>query len=117
MSGKKQVWYVEGSAAAKLAAPLRTRYDLHSVPQNKKNLLPNTPSAGASGAPAVWLADAKASREILRARAGQLGDNCRIIAVFSANDSSGAKAGRSRNLSNHESVFAFLPSFAPRSIV
>ena len=117
MSGKKQVWYLEGSAAAKLAAPLRTRYDLRPVPQNKKNLLLNTSSAEGNGVPTVWLADAKASGEILRPRADKLGNNCRIIAVFSVNENSSGKAQRPQNPSNHGSVFAFLPSFAPRSIV
>jgi HD-GYP domain-containing protein (c-di-GMP phosphodiesterase class II) len=117
MSGKKQVWYFDGSAAAKLAAPLRTRYDLHPVPQNKKNVLPGAAAAERNGVPAVWLADMKAGGEFLRAQAGEIGRNYRIIAVFPANGSSSVKARRSRNSSNHPSVFAFLPSFAPRCIV
>ena len=116
MSGKKQIWYFAGSAAAKLAAPLRTRYDLHSVPQNKKSVLPNTSSAGGNVS-AVWLADMNAGGEVLRAQAGELGRNWRTIAVFSANGNSRAKAQRSRNSRKHPSVFAFLPSFAPNSIV
>jgi HD-GYP domain-containing protein (c-di-GMP phosphodiesterase class II) len=116
MPGKKQIWYFEGSAAAKLAAPLRTRYELHPLPKNKKNAVPDA-AAGRTGVPAVWLADMKAGGEILRACAGEVGNTCRIIAVFSANGNPGAKAHLSRNSSDRPSVFAFLPSFAPHSIV
>ena len=117
MPGKKQVWYLEGSAAAKLAAPLRTRYDLHPVPQNQKSVSLNSTAPGGNDVPVVWLADLKSGGDFLRAHAAELGHNCRIIGIFSANASSGAKALRSRNSSGHPSVFAFLPSFAPRSIV
>jgi HD-GYP domain-containing protein (c-di-GMP phosphodiesterase class II) len=116
MPGKKQIWYFEGSAAAKLAAPLRTRYDLRPVPKNKKTTLSNT-AAGANGIPAVWLADATANLKTPHARPSGAGNNSRIIAVFSANGNHGAKEGLSRNSSNHSTVFAFLPSFAPPSIV
>jgi HD-GYP domain-containing protein (c-di-GMP phosphodiesterase class II) len=116
MPGKKQIWYFEGSAAAKLAAPLRTRYELHPLPQNKNDVFPQT-AAGRSGAPAVWLADMKAGGDVPRALPGEVGKTCRVIAVFSTNGNPSAKASLSRNSSNHPSVFAFLPSFAPRSIV
>src|SRR6202046_2272310 len=116
MSGKKQIWYFEGSAAAKLAAPLRTRYELHPLPHDKKNALPHA-AAGRNGAPVVWLADIKPGGDAPRALPGEIGKTCRVIAVFSANGNSSAKANLSRSSSNHPSVFAFLPSFAPRNIV
>src|SRR6202451_2251825 len=46
MSGKKQIWYLEGSVAEKLAAPLRPRYDLRPVSQNKKGALHSAAAAG-----------------------------------------------------------------------
>ena len=55
MLGKKQVWYIEGSAAAALAAPLRAHYDLHPVPQNKEKDARALLSAGSNGIPSVWL--------------------------------------------------------------
>jgi hypothetical protein len=60
MSGKKQVWYIEGSAAAALAAPLRDHYDLHPVPQNKEKDARALLSAASNGIPSVWLADTNA---------------------------------------------------------
>ena len=117
MSGKKQVWYIEGSAAAELAAPLRARYDLRPVPQHKENDLHHTHSAQHNGTPTVWLADMKPSGEFHRPRSGEPGHNCRVIAVFSADSSSGAKARPAQNPPGDRTIFAFLPSFAPPNIV
>ncbi len=116
MSGKKQIWYLEGSAAAKLAAPLRTRYELRPVSQNKKVALRGA-EATENGVPSVWLADMKASGKILQTQAGEARGKRRIIAVFPANGNSSAKARRARNSNDRSLVFAFLPSNAPRDIV
>ena len=117
MSAKKQVWYIEGSAAAELAAPLRARYDLCPVPQNKETGLHHAHSAQNNGTPAVWLADLKSNGEIHRPQTGELGDNCRVIAVFSADGSSNAKVRPAQNPPKDRAIFAFLPSFAPPNIV
>src|ERR1700677_2758606 len=116
MSGKKQIWYLEGSAAEKLAAPLRTRYDLRPVSQNKKGALRGAEATG-NGVPTVWLADMKASGKVLQARAREGRSKYRIIGIFPANGNSSAKARRARNSNDRPSVFAFLPSNAPRNIV
>ena len=116
MSGKKQIWYLEGSAAEKLAAPLRTRYDLRPVSQNKRGALHSAAAAG-NGVPTVWLADMKASGKVLQARAREGRSKYRIIGIFPANGNSSAKARRARSSNDRSSVFAFLPSNAPRNIV
>ena len=116
MSGKKQIWYLEGSAAEKLAAPLRTRYDLRPVSQNKKGALHSAAAAG-NGVPTVWLADLKASGKILQAQKGEARSKSRVIAVFPANGNSSPKARSARSSNDRSSVFAFLPSNAPRNIV
>jgi HD-GYP domain-containing protein (c-di-GMP phosphodiesterase class II) len=116
MSGKKQIWYLEGSTAEKLAAPLRTRYDLRPVSQNKKGALHSAAAAG-NGVPTVWLADMKASGKVLQARAREGRSKYRIIGIFPANGNSSAKARRARSSNDRSSVFAFLPSNAPRNIV
>jgi len=116
MSGKKQIWYLEGSAAEKLAAPLRTRYDLRPVSQNKKGALPRAAAVG-NGAPTVWLADLKASGKILQAQAREGRSKYRIIGIFPANGNSSAGARSARSSNDRPSVFAFLPSNAPRNIV
>jgi HD-GYP domain-containing protein (c-di-GMP phosphodiesterase class II) len=116
MSGKKQIWYLEGSAAEKLAAPLRTRYDLRPVSQNKKGALHSAAAAG-NGVPIVWLADMKAGGKILQAQTGEARSKSRVIAVFPANGNSSPKARSARSSNDRSSVFAFLPSNAPRNIV
>lgn len=116
MSGKKQIWYLEGSAAEKLAAPLRTRYDLRPVSQNKKGALRGAEATG-NGVPTVWLADMKASGKVLQAQAREGRSKYRIIGIFPANGNSSAKARRARSSNDRSSVFAFLPSNAPRNIV
>ena len=117
MSGKKQIWYFEGSAAAKLAAPLRTLYDLHPVPQKKSNAQPDVPPIGQNGVPAVWLADVKAVGDVIDARAGDAGSNFRIIAIFSDNGKPNSNTRPLENSSKHPSVVSFLPSHAPLNIV
>ena len=116
MSGKKQIWYLEGSAAERLAAPLRTRYDLRPVSQNKKGALHSAAAAG-NGVPTVWLADMRAGGKILQAQKGEARSKSRVIAVFPANGNSNPKARSARNSNDRSSVFAFLPSNAPRNIV
>src|SRR5580704_3372387 len=114
MSGKKQVWYIEGSAAAELAAPLHARYDLRPVQEND---LHQTHSAQHNGTPSVWLADMKPNGEFHRPHSGEPGHNCRVIAVFSADSSSSAKARPAQNPPGDRAIFAFLPSWAPPNIV
>ena len=113
MSGKKQVWYLEGSAAAALAAPLHAQYDLHAVPRNKQSESRHTHSS----APVVWLADLTPSGELLDSRYCDSANNCRVIGVFSAEGGSGTKSPNPRNPPDGHSVFAFLPSLAPPNIV
>ncbi|HXN19141.1 MAG TPA: HD domain-containing phosphohydrolase [Candidatus Binatus sp.] len=117
MSGKKQVWYFEGSAAAALAAPLRAHYDLHAVPQNEQPDPRHAHSSEPAGTPVVWLADTKPSGELLHSRSCENANNCRVIGVFSADGSFGTKPPHAQNPPNDRTVFAFLPSFAPASIV
>jgi len=113
MSGKKQVWYLEGSAAAALAAPLHAQYELHAVLRNKQSESRHTHSS----APVVWLADLTPSGELLDSRYCDSANNCRVIGVFSAEGGSGTKSPNPKNPPDGHSVFAFLPSFAPPNIV
>jgi len=117
MSGKKQVWYIEGSAAAALAAPLRERYDLHAVPQNKQPEPRHAHSSEPAGIPVVWLAEMKPSGELVHPRSFENANNCRVIGVFSADGGSSPQPPHAQNPPNDHAVFAFLPSFAPPRIV
>lgn len=111
MPGKKQLWYVKGSQAESLVAPLRAAYELHPYPPGKPNgAKPASPPAPGD-APAVVLADVKAGRMNLPAQLLQAGNGCRLIGVVS---SSGAALPRKNR---NQPVFAYLPSRAPRSVI
>jgi HD-GYP domain-containing protein (c-di-GMP phosphodiesterase class II) len=117
MSGKKQVWYIEGSAAAALAAPLRAHYDLHPVPQNKEKDARALISVGSNGIPSVWLADINALGEICEPQAAAPPNKNRVIAIFSGEGALSVKPNVAEHPSKHHAIFAFLPSFAPSGIV
>jgi len=117
MSGKKQVWYIEGSAAAALAAPLRAHYDLHPVPQNKEKDARELISAGSNGIPSVWLADLNALGEISHPQTAVHPNKNRVIAIFLADGAHRVKPNVAEHPSKHHAIFAFLPSFAPSNIV
>ena len=117
MSGKKQVWYIEGSAAAALAAPLRDHYDLHPVPQNKEKDARALISVGSNGIPSVWLADINALGEISHPQAAAHPNKNRVIAIFSTDGAPSVKPNLADHSSKDRAIFAFLPSFAPSNIV
>jgi HD-GYP domain-containing protein (c-di-GMP phosphodiesterase class II) len=117
MSGKKQVWYIEGSAAAALAAPLRAHYDLHPVPQNTERDARALISVGSDGIPSVWLADISALGEVPHPPAAAHPNKNRVIAIFSADGPPSVQPNVADHPSKDHAVFAFLPSFAPPNIV
>ncbi len=117
MSGKKQVWYIEGSAAAALAAPLHAHYDLHPVPQNKEKDARALLSARSDGIPSVWLADISALGEISNPQAAAHPNKNRVVAIFSADRAPSVTPNVAGHPSKDHAIFAFLPSFAPPNIV
>jgi len=117
MPGKKQIWFVEGSAASKLAAPLRSHYSLHAVRQDDQRLSPHASSNTANGAPAVWLADMKAGRLTLPASFNRSGSEFRIIGVTPS--VGGGSSSREDSVRSRKGppVFTYISSRAPRSFV
>lgn len=115
MSGKRQIWFVEGSAAEKLVAPLRAKYALHAVPRQARNGARLSPHAGTDSA--VWLADLKPGglafpRTVRGARNGY-----RVIGVIPAAGGARSTEPRTRSASKTPPVFAYLPSRVSRGIV
>ena len=115
MSGKKQIWYVEGSAAAKLIAPLRAKYALHAVPRTARAAAPILPRHDVDSA--VWLADLKAGGLALPGGARSARNGFRVIGVIPASSGSAASLPRRRSAGKAPSVFAYLPSGASRGVV
>jgi HD-GYP domain-containing protein (c-di-GMP phosphodiesterase class II) len=117
MSGRKQIWYLEGSAASKLVAPLRSRYDLRPVSLHKQSGARSARKPAQNGAPAVCLADMKAGVLQLPPQINQAGDGLRVIGVVPSGNGAHAKPPSSRSSRKQQSTFAFLPSRAPRDMV
>jgi HD-GYP domain-containing protein (c-di-GMP phosphodiesterase class II) len=116
MSAKKQVWYIEGSAAAKLVAPLRRSYDLRPVSPNRPDSRKKTAHPEGYGAPAVLIADQKAGGLVLPPRFPRNGNGFRIIGVISSVGGASAK-WRPAHRGGSPAAFAYLPRQAPLGIV
>jgi len=123
MSGKRQIWYLEGSAAERLVAPLRRTYDLRPVPSNGV-AAPGVAQKPMNGTPAVWLADMHGAAVVLPANFRNNENASRVIAVIPTEPKSSRSPRRAlgrftpaRPVRRGPAVFAYLPSRAPRSVV
>jgi HD-GYP domain-containing protein (c-di-GMP phosphodiesterase class II) len=114
MGEKREIWYMEGSTAEKLVAPLRERYDLRSLSGGK----PSDPSAGheiGRGANyGVVLADMRDGLPVLPASWNGSGNNYRVIGVMPAAGVDFAKGPATRGAKVPVSVFAYVSSGASR---
>ncbi|MGH9712350.1 MAG: HD-GYP domain-containing protein [Candidatus Acidiferrales bacterium] len=117
MSGKKQIWYVEGSAAEKIVAQLRRSYALRAVPLGRKAERMGASPPEPNGAPVVWLADVKSGNPEIPAAYRRASDGFRIIGVTSPakSKSRGGKPARGRR--QRPSIYAYLPADASRGVV
>jgi len=117
MSAKRQIWYVEGSSAARLVAPLRGHYDLHPVPKTLQNGSNRSGIGAGNGTVSVWLADVKSGGVTLPHKIHLSGDSSRLIGIISPGGSGDSRHSFSQLGGTKASVFAYLPSHTPRSIV
>jgi HD-GYP domain-containing protein (c-di-GMP phosphodiesterase class II) len=117
MSGKRQIWYVEGSAAEKIVLPLRRNYALRPIPTQKKNVLHDASKVEANGAPAVWLADVKSGNLEIPAALRRAGNGCRIIGVIPKARSNSSEGMPHGARGKGPSVFAYLASGASSRVV
>jgi HD-GYP domain-containing protein (c-di-GMP phosphodiesterase class II) len=117
MSAKRQIWYVEGSSASRLVAPLRGHYDLRPVPKAAPNGSNRSGFAAANGASSVWLADVKPGGVVLPSKLPRSGEGFRVIGVIPPGGSGGYRKASSQLAGKKAEVFAYLPSQAPRGIV
>ena len=117
MSGRKQIWYLEGSAAAKLVAPLRSRYDLRPVSPTKPSSARSSRKPAQNGAPSVCLADMKSGVLLLPPKINHAEHALRVIGVVPSVNGVHSKPPASRRSGKQPSAFAFLPSRAPQHMV
>jgi HD-GYP domain-containing protein (c-di-GMP phosphodiesterase class II) len=117
MSGKKQIWYVEGSVAEKIVLPLRRAYALRPVPSEKKNAPGEDSRFETNGAPAVWLADVKSGNPVMPTFFRQPLNGCRIIGVIPHAKQDSSAGIQPRRKKQGARVFAYLASKASRGVV
>jgi HD-GYP domain-containing protein (c-di-GMP phosphodiesterase class II) len=117
MSAKRQIWYVEGSSAARLLAPLRGHYDLHPVSKTRQNGSNRRSFAAGNGATSVWFADVKSGGVVLPHKLQLSGDSSRVIGIISPGGGGESRHSSSQLAGKKARVFAYLPSQTPRGIV
>jgi len=104
MGTKRQIWYVEGSAAEGLVAPLGGRYDLRSVPSRRTN-------GERPHGPGVWVAEIDAQGGSGRLPRGA--NDWRVIGVVPSKFHSKPEPRAGGN----GRIFAYVPQTAPASVV
>jgi len=112
MSEKREIWFLEGSTAEELVAPLRRRYDLRSLGANKQSDASVTPVAEGAANYGVVLADMREGGPVLPASWNGSGSNYRVIGVVPATGLGSAKTSESHGAKAAASVFAFVSSSA-----
>ncbi len=84
MGEKKEIWFMEGSTAEKLVAPLRANYDLCSLTANKQSAASAKHAQGCAANYGVVLADMRDGAPVLPASWNGSGSNYRVIGVVPA---------------------------------
>jgi len=112
MSEKREIWFLEGSTAEELVAPLRRSYDLRSLGANKQSDASVTPVAEGAANYGVVLADMREGGPVLPASWNGSGSNYRVIGVVPATGLGSAKTSESHGAKAAASVFAFVSSSA-----
>jgi HD-GYP domain-containing protein (c-di-GMP phosphodiesterase class II) len=111
MGEKKRIWYLEGSAAAKLVAALGAGYDLRPFKASPRNEKTKPAVTAGDAAPCVVLTDSKNGASALPPQFANAGSNSRIIKIIdpagNAEPASGSRAAKS-----DPSVLAYISSCA-----
>jgi HD-GYP domain-containing protein (c-di-GMP phosphodiesterase class II) len=114
MSENREIWFIEGSLAEKLAASLRENYhlcNLSAKSQSAANLKPDTGCAANYG---VVLADMRDGAPVLPASWNGSGSDYRVIGVVPASGLGSHKTSESQGAKASAAVFAFVSANASR---
>jgi hypothetical protein len=112
MGEKKEIWFMEGSTAEKLVAPLRQNYDLRSLTANKQSDASGKGAQEHAANYGVVLADMRDGAPVLPASWNGSGSNYRVIGVVPPAGLGSVKKSESRGAKAAASVFAFVSSSA-----
>ena len=114
MGEKKEIWFMAGSTAEKLAAPLRENYDLCSLTANQQAASSSKQGPACAANYGVVLADMRDGAPVLPASWNGSGSNYRVIGVLPASGLASAKAPESPGNKAAAPVFAFVSANASR---
>jgi HD-GYP domain-containing protein (c-di-GMP phosphodiesterase class II) len=113
MGEKREIWFMEGTLAEKLAAPLRENYDLCSLSAKNQSASSLKQTQGCLANYGVVLADMRAGVPILPASWNGSGSNYRVIGVLPATGLGSVKTSESHG-AKAASVFALVSANASR---
>jgi len=112
MGEKKEIWFMEGSAAEKLVAPLRQNYHLRSLSGSQQSDPSGKRAQERAASYGVVLADMRDGAPVLPASWNGSGSNYRVIGVVPAAGLGSAKTSESHRGKAAAPVFAFVSSSA-----
>jgi HD-GYP domain-containing protein (c-di-GMP phosphodiesterase class II) len=112
MGEKKEIWFMEGSAAEKLIAPLRQNYVLRSLTARKQSDASSQRAPESAANYDVVLADMRDGSPVLPASWNGSGSDYRVIGVVPVAGLGSVKTSKSHGAKAAASVFAFVSSNA-----
>ena len=112
MSENREIWFMEGSLAEKLAAPLRENYHLCSLSAKKQSAASLKSGPGCEANYGVVLADMRDGAPVLPASWNGSGSNYRVIGVVPAAGIGAVKTPESHGAKAVAAVFAFVSAKA-----
>jgi HD-GYP domain-containing protein (c-di-GMP phosphodiesterase class II) len=112
MSENREIWFMEGSLAEKLAAPMRENYHLCSLSMKKQSAASLKSGPGCEANYGVVLADMRDGAPVLPASWNGSGSNYRVIGVVPAAGIGAVKTPESHGAKAVAAVFAFVSAKA-----
>jgi HD-GYP domain-containing protein (c-di-GMP phosphodiesterase class II) len=112
MSENREIWFMEGSLAEKLAAPMRENYHLCSLSAKKQSAASLKSGPGCEANYGVVLADMRDGAPVLPASWNGSGSNYRVIGVVPAAGIGAVKTPESHGAKAVAAVFAFVSAKA-----
>src|ERR1700685_3461965 len=114
MSENREIWFIEGSLAEKLAAPLRENYHLCRLSAKSQSAASSKRGTGCAANYGVVLADMRDGAPVLPASWNGSGSNYRVIGVVPAAGLGSVRASESHRGKAAAAVFAFVSAKASR---
>src|SRR5271168_2308649 len=114
MGENREIWFMEGSPAEKLATPLRKNYHLRSLSAKNQHASTSHQEPGGDVNYGVVLADMRDGAPVLPASWNGSGSNYRVIGVVPAAGLGSVKTSESHGAKATAPVFAFVSANASR---